>query len=464
MPAVQVSATKAGLRLIGGGQISGVDFSARYEQGFGKGGAARIAGQVPLSDAVLRIFGLALPADMVQGQGRAEVQIDLQRGQPPRLQLTSDLRGLALALPELAYAKAAKTAGQLRAEITLTKPPRVGDLQLQAGALAFSGASVQLNAKGELERADFPDLTLGKWLAGDVVLRGAGPGRPLRIELGLGEGPARARIDLRHMPRLPGGKARATAGEGQPLSLRLDRLRISNTITLRDFQGDFLAQAGGIAGNFAARLADGGTPLQGQLAPAAHGVAVRVQAPNAGQALAQAGIYRDARGGLLNLTLTPQPQAGHYLGQMTISRVRVQNNSVLADLLNAISVVGLLDQLGGAGILFNNVTGQFLLTPEGVDLREGVATGASLGVTLQGIYRFAQAQIDMQGVISPIYMLNGVGAVISAPGEGVLGFNYRLRGTADAPRVRVNPLSVLLPGVLRNLFKPPRATLQPTQP
>jgi hypothetical protein len=79
---------------------------------------------------------------------------------------------------------------------------------------------------------------------------------------------------------------------------------------------------------------------------------------------------------------------------------------------------------------------------------------------MQGIYQFEGKGLDMQGVISPIYVLNGIGAVISKRGEGVLGFNYRLRGTADAPRVSVNPLSLLLPGFLRNLFKPPKPKLE----
>jgi ADP-ribose pyrophosphatase YjhB (NUDIX family) len=82
--------------------------------------------------------------------------------------------------------------------------------------------------------------------------------------------------------------------------------------------------------------------------------------------------------------------------------VRVQNANVLAELLNAISVVGLLDQLGGSGILFNNVTGNFILTPQGVDLREGAATGGSLGVSMQGIYQFeGKALVGRQSRFPP---------------------------------------------------------------
>ena len=59
----------------------------------------------------------------------------------------------------------------------------------------------------------------------------------------------------------------------------------------------------------------------------------------------------------------------------------------------------------------------------------------------------------MQGVISPVYLLNGVGAIFTKRGEGVFGFNYTLSGTADAPEVGVNPLSILTPGMLRGIFR-----------
>jgi hypothetical protein len=281
-----------------------------------------------------------------------------------------------------------------------------------------------------------------------------GAGKPPKLVLD------KASVDLRYFPTAR-GSAGAGAGDGLPLVLRLDTLRVSDGIILRRFAGDFQA-AGALSGDFTAQL-DGGTPLAGQLSPSRYGTSVRVAAQDAGAALAQAGVYPSVRGGALNLVLTPRKAQGSYAGDVTMKGIRVQNANVLAELLNAISVVGLLDQLGGSGILFNNVTGSFILTPLGVDLREGAATGASLGVSMQGIYRFEDEALDMQGVISPIYVINGIGAAISKRGEGVLGFNYRLRGTADAPRVSVNPLSVLLPGFLRNIFKSPKAQLEAPQ-
>ena len=72
---------------------------------------------------------------------------------------------------------------------------------------------------------------------------------------------------------------------------------------------------------------------------------------------------------------------------------------------------------------------------------------------MEGIYNLGTSGLDLRGVVSPIYLLNGVGAAVSRRREGLFGFNYRLQGTADDPKVRVNPLSILTPGILRDVFR-----------
>ena len=68
----------------------------------------------------------------------------------------------------------------------------------------------------------------------------------------------------------------------------------------------------------------------------------------------------------------------------------------------------------------------------------------------------------MQGVISPIYILNGIGQIFTRRGEGLFGFAYRMTGAQGATRVEVNPLSILTPGMFREIFRrpPPTGALQ----
>ncbi|MFM7442424.1 MAG: hypothetical protein ACKO2N_00725, partial [Tabrizicola sp.] len=105
----------------------------------------------------------------------------------------------------------------------------------------------------------------------------------------------------------------------------------------------------------------------------------------------------------------------------------------------------------------------FVLTPKAVEISQGSAVGASLGISFAGLYLTDSGRIDLQGVISPIYLVNGVGQILTRRGEGLFGFNYRLTGTTDDPNVSVNPLSVLTPGMFRELFRQRPPNLKDTE-
>ena len=87
------------------------------------------------------------------------------------------------------------------------------------------------------------------------------------------------------------------------------------------------------------------------------------------------------------------------------------------------------------------------------------AVGPSLGLSLDGVYSQAAGVVDFQGVVSPFYLLNGIGAIFTRPGEGLIGFNFNLRGPVDNPQVLVNPLSALTPGMFREIFRRPPPTV-----
>ena len=42
---------------------------------------------------------------------------------------------------------------------------------------------------------------------------------------------------------------------------------------------------------------------------------------------------------------------------------------------------------------------------------------------------------------------------LTRKGEGLIGFNYTLSGQTSEPKVTVNPMSALTPGVFRDLFR-----------
>jgi hypothetical protein len=62
-------------------------------------------------------------------------------------------------------------------------------------------------------------------------------------------------------------------------------------------------------------------------------------------------------------------------------------------------------------------------------------------------------------------VLNAIGGALTPrAGEGLIGFNFTLRGSVDNPVVAVNPLSALAPGFLREMFRRPAPQVEGAPP
>ena len=449
-PALTLTASRAGMAIAGAGKLGAVPFEVTYTQGFGPEaqGRSAVAGTVELSPLAVAEFGLGLPEGMVRGSGMGQIALALEHDQPPRLTLTSDLRGIALHLPEVGWAKPANATGRLLVEARLGTPPVVDRLEVEARGLRATG-SVILRASGGLEVARFDPFRVGDWLDAAVELTGRGPGRNVDVALTGG------RLDLRRMTL---GASAGGGDAGSDLQVVLDRVTVSDGIALTGLRGSF-SPRGGFNGSFVAKVNDTAV-VQGTVAPSKAGSAVRITSQDAGAVLAAAGIFTTARGGALDLSLIPTGPEGYYTGSAKATDLRVVDAPVLAALLSAISVVGILEQLNGDGLVFSQADADFRLTPEAVEVTRGAAVGLSLGVSMAGLYYINDQRLRLQGVVSPFYLLNGIGAILTRRGEGLFGFNYKLRGTADAPRISVNPLSILTPGMFREIFRRPPPTIK----
>lgn len=451
-PTLELRADTAGLTLAGAGDLDGVALTTEFVQSFATADKGRAAakGQVTLTAAALDRLDVGLPKGMVTGEGQGEYVLTLTPDAAPALALTSDLRGIGLALPELAWSKSRTAGGALSLRASLGPVPRIDALELTAPELSARG-QITLRAKAEgggLKSARFDRVKVGRWLDAAVEMTGRGKGRSPDIRM------AEGRIDLRRLTDRAG--FRPSSGAGGGLRLELDELVVSDGIALTGFQGEFSTK-GGLNGDFVAAV-NGAARVRGTVLSERRGLAVRLTSQDAGAVLAASGIIKTAIGGALTLTLTPLDQPGHYQGRVEGSGIRLRHSSGLSELLNALSIVGLLESLNGAGILFNQAEADFVLLPGAIDLKAGSAIGGSMGLSMSGLYQSATGRLDMQGTLSPFYALNGIGAALTRKGEGLFGFNYRLQGNANDPRVEVNPLSILTPGAFRELFRqaPPK--------
>lgn len=446
-PLLDVVASDEVVTVQGAGTLDDVPFNAAWTQRLGPAGQGRsqVTGAVELSQRALDAFNIALPPGSVQGEGAGEIVINLVKDQPPDLQLRSDLQGVRLALAPVGWSKPAGTAGTLEVDATLGETPTVSRLLLSAPGLTASG-TVAIRPDKTLDRVRIDRLRVGSWLDAPVDLIGRGAGAPVAVALRGGT------LDLRSANFGAGG-----GNDAVPITVALDRLQVSDAIAIQDLRGSFNT-GGGFSGDFEGAL-NGAAPVAGRVRPQGGRSAIDLTANDAGAVVSAAGILRQARGGKMALTLNPVGTGGAFDGTLRITDTRIINAPTMAALLNGISIVGLINELNGDGIYFSEVEADFRLSPSSITLREASAVGTSMGLSMDGVFDTDTGQIAMQGVISPVYLLNAIGSVFTRKGEGLFGFNYTLTGSAKAPRVSVNPLSALAPSGIRDIFRAPRPSV-----
>ncbi len=452
-PNLRVLADPGGVEISGKGTFDGIPADVRWRQQLGPDadGSSAVRATVELSPSALDAINVGLPPGTISGLGAGLLDVKLPRDAPPTFSLTSDLQGIGVSIPALNWSLGQGSKADFRVAGSLGPVPEVDVLSLDAPGLAASGR-VTINENGGLDQAEFQSVKLGGWLDAPVRLVGRGEGAAPEIRVQGG------RLDLRQAAF---GTRSGRQADSGPLALSLDRLQITDTIALTDMQGDFDLRRG-MQGRFTGKV-NGIAVVSGQVEPLDGRSAFRITSDDAGAVFSAAGLLKQARGGKMSLTLRPVGTAGAFNGALTVADTRIKDAPAIAALFNALSVVGLLEQMGGQGLHFSEVEAAFRLTPDRLTLTEASAVGPSIGMSMDGTYDVNSTQMNMRGVFSPIYLINGIGSILTRKGEGLIGFNFRLDGPAENPSVQVNPLSALTPSIFREIFRrpPPIVEVEP---
>ncbi len=194
-------------------------------------------------------------------------------------------------------------------------------------------------------------------------------------------------------------------------------------------------------------------------------LAFRLEADDAGATLAAFNIYDDIRGGRIVAYAIPEGGAyrGDLEGEAFLYDFKVVNAPVLAKLLSSMSLIGIGNLLGGEGLTFTKLETEFRwhFKEEGniLAFKEGRTSGNSLGLTFEGKYNQGSKEININGTIVPISMINGfisniplIGQILTGGSGGVFAATYKVEGKASNPKVVVNPLAVLAPGIIRKII------------
>lgn len=185
---------------------------------------------------------------------------------------------------------------------------------------------------------------------------------------------------------------------------------------------------------------------------------------NAGAMLRALGLFETMQGGRLYID-ADAIAGGHpndMAGTIQIENFTVVDAPVLAKLINALSIEGLQELVQNQGMSFTRLVSQFTYqkTPEGtvVTFKDGATSGTEVGLTFEGKVNLTASMMDINGTIVPLSTINSfigkiplVGQILTG-GDALFAATYKLEGPSKEAAVKINPLSVLAPGIIRKVL------------
>jgi hypothetical protein len=260
-------------------------------------------------------------------------------------------------------------------------------------------------------------------------------------------------------------------GEGvrpEPLTLtaRIERLDLRGGASWRDASLDFKRSATTVETLQLSAIDDAKKTLAVTLRPTGEGAmtdqVIDAYSDNIGAFMTGVFGVTSIRGGRghLSLDITAEEDAPRA-GFLEASDVRVVNAPILAKIFAAGSLSGLADLVNGDGIELSDASASFAIEKNRVYVSKARATGPSVGMTAQGSFGVGVGEFNLSGAVAPAYGVNSIlgrtpvigDIFVNREGEGLLALSYSIDGPVAQPRVTVNPLSALAPGVLRRMFE-----------
>ncbi len=192
----------------------------------------------------------------------------------------------------------------------------------------------------------------------------------------------------------------------------------------------------------------------------------RMKTEDAGALLRAFGLYDNVIGGTMVIYGEPM----HWVydrnirGRAEITNFKIVKAPALAKMLSLLSLGGVTKALSNDGLNFDKMEADFnwLYRKQGslLDLKNGRTSGNTLGLLFEGTFDNHKREVDVSGTIAPMDMLNKVldkiplvgNLLTGGAGGGVFAATYSIKGSSDDPKVSVNPLSVLTPGILRRIL------------
>ena len=468
-----MTASNDGLQLHGRGAIEGSASDLAYGMDFRPGGPDQSTESGHLTTyvdaATLRREGLD-DAHRFTGEALLDLGYDRRRSGKGRITLDLDLTRSGLDTPF--WRKAPGAAAQASGVIGM-QDNRVVSID----TLHAIGPGLLLDGHADIDAGKPQALVIERFMigrsrgAGRIELPPPGTRRAMRVAL---HGPALDLVPFFRPPASgpgpgpsPGPAAAKTATpakETQEAAWRAD-LAFRRVLFSADhaFDGVTLhAEATGLRVSNASLAIAGPTPVTASLSPDRDARRLVLDARDVGALLAALGVGERVQGGVLRLDgrMEDRPAGMRLTALATVGRFTVVDAPLAARLARDLSIYGFLMGAPSRQLVVTRFEIPFTLEGDTLRLTDAHASNAALGATLRGPIDLRQETFDLRGTIVPSYLFNalpgklpGIGRVFSPErGGGLLAATLSITGPIGKPAIKVDPLALLAPGILRRLL------------
>ncbi len=205
-------------------------------------------------------------------------------------------------------------------------------------------------------------------------------------------------------------------------------------------------------------------------------------ATDAGSAFRLVGFYSALRGGTMNLRVNLDGAGGaDKTGILDVRSFAIAGDQVVGRVVSQAEREGARYKPEGrnahqvsseAPLQFDRMVVPFAVGTNQFQLRDAAINGPLLGATLRGRIDFSHETLALSGTYVPLFGFNAVLGSVPLLGdllqgrenEGVFGITFAVQGRTSNPDVVVNPVSMLAPGFLRQIFEFENAPPQQPMP
>jgi hypothetical protein len=371
-----------------------------------------------------------------------------------QLAVELNLKNAALNVPQIVWSKAAGVPATLTvaAELPKSKPVVVRQIDLTGTGVRVHGSARLAASTFDLLSLDLKPAQIGRTNAALHFEQTGGPTGTMEI---VADGEA---LDVSGLDTSGDPKAEKDRRE-KNVHFRLGRLITAPNGEMTSLVGRARRDGDGWQEIDFHGLADN-HPVDIKLVPRGGKKSFQVACDDFGAMLKGIGLTDTLHGGSVDIRGESTVEHPNRIdGKIKIGAFTVSGLPILVRLVSAVSPLGIADLLTG-DTSFDKLQGRFRWSADELEFIKIQMAGTSYGLNIGGRLRLADNVADLNGTLVPFSFMNSligaipmIGDVITGgDGQGVIAASYAVRGKLSDAQISVNPVSLLTPGFLRNLF------------